>query len=127
MKTVRIFAMSAIVAAVAAFPVYAQGTRPTPSPTPAASRPAVPPAANTASVAVPDAKIAFINTDAFPEEKTGINRFINAVGTLQRDLKPKQEELQGLQTKIRQVATDIENLQKATVVAQSTIQTKQEE
>ena len=123
MKTVRMLAAAAILAAIAALPAYAQGTRPA-GPTP--SRPATSPAAS-ANVAVPEAKIAFVNTEAFGEEKDGINRFVSALGNLQRDLKPRQDELMGIQTKIRQVLADIETLRKAPVVSDGSIQAKQEE
>jgi len=76
---------------------------------------------------VPDAKIAFINTAAFGDEKDGIKRYVSTVQVLQRDLKPRQDEIVGLQNKIRQVETDIQNLQKAPVVSQASIQAKQDE
>jgi Skp family chaperone for outer membrane proteins len=129
MKTVRMIAVCAILAAIATLPAYAQAARPSPSPTPArpTSAPATTPSANPANVAVPDAKIAFINTEAFPDEKTGINRFVSAMQILQREFKPKQDELLGLQARIRQIATDIENLNKAAIVSPTSIQAKQEE
>jgi Skp family chaperone for outer membrane proteins len=77
---------------------------------------------------VPESKIAFINTEAFGDEKDGINRYVSTVQALQRDLKPKQDEIVGLQNRLRQIATDIENLRKSTaVVSQATIQAKQDE
>ena len=118
-------AASAILAAIAALPAYAQGTRPTGTTPP--SRPTASPAASTANVVVPEAKIAFVNTEAFGDEKEGINRFVNALRSHQRDIKPKEDELLGLQNKLRQIATDIENLGKSPVVAQASIQTKQDE
>lgn len=125
MKTVRMLAASAIFAAIVALPAYAQGTRPAGAPTTPA-RPATSPAPTTANVAVPDAKIAFINTEAFGEEKEGIKRYVSTLQVLQRDLKPKQDEIVSLQTRLRQIATDIENLNKGPV-APATIQAKQDE
>ena len=124
----RIFctiAIAATLAAVATLPAYAQATRPAGTTTPA--RPTASPGTNTANVAVPDSKIAYVNTEAFDNEQGGILRFVNTIKTLQREFKPKQDELQGIQTKLRQVATDIENLNKAPVVAPATIQSKQED
>jgi Skp family chaperone for outer membrane proteins len=120
MSIVRTIAMSATLAAIATLPAYAQVTRPTTQPTAS-------PGTNTANVAVPDSKIAFVNTEAFDDEQGGIARFVNTVQTLQREFKPKQDELQGLQTRIRQIGIDIENLNKSPVVAPASIQTKQED
>ena len=116
----------AIFAAIVSLPAYAQGTRPTGTPTTPA-RPATSPAPAAANVAVPDAKIAFINTEAFGDEKDGIKRFVSTLQALQRDLKPKQDEIAALQTRLRQIATDIENLRKTAVASQATIQAKQDE
>ena len=124
MKTVHILAASAILAATAALPAHAQGTRP--GGTTTTSRPTSSPATNTADVAIPDAKIAFINTEAFGE-KDGINRFVNAIQTLQREFKPKDDDLLSLQTRMRQISTDIENLNKSPVVSQASVQNKQDE
>ncbi|HVQ36074.1 MAG TPA: OmpH family outer membrane protein [Pyrinomonadaceae bacterium] len=126
MKIIRMFAASAIFAAIVALPAFAQGTRPTGTTTPP-PRPTATPAANPGGIAVPEAKIAFVNTEAFADEKEGINRFVSALQTLQREFKPKQDELQGIQNRMRQIATDIENLQKAPVVSQTSIQTKQDD
>jgi Skp family chaperone for outer membrane proteins len=115
----------AIFAAVAAFPAYAQGTRPTgPPATPA--RPVTSPAP-AANVAVPDSKVAFVNTEAFADEKDGIKRYVTTLQVLQRDLKPKQDEIAGLQNRIRQLETDIRTLGQAQVVSQASIQAKQDE
>lgn len=124
MKTVRMLAASGILAAIATLPAYAQATRPAATPTPA--RPTTPPAPNAATVVVPEAKIAFINTEAFAGEKDGINRFVAAVQSLQREFKPKEDELVGIQTRLRQIGTDIENLNKGPV-APATIQGKQDD
>lgn len=123
MKTVRMLATSAIFAAIAALPAYAQGTRPVATPTPA--RPATSPAPTTGTVAVPEAKIAFVNTEAFGE-KDGLNRFIIVLQSLERELKPKQDEVVALQNKLRQIGTDIENLRK-TPASEASIQAKQDE
>ena len=123
MKTVRMLAATAIFAAITALPAYAQGTRPTgPATTP--TRPATSSAPNTA---VPDSKVALINTEAFGDEKDGIKRFVSTLQVWQRDLKPKQDELVGLQNRMRQISTDIETLRKAPVVSEASLQAKQDE
>ena len=124
MKTARILAASAILAATAALPACAQGTRA--GGTTTTPRQTSSPATNTADVAIPDTKIAFINTEAFGE-KDGINRFLNALQTLQREFKPKDDDLVSLQTRMRQISTDIENLNKSPAVSQASIQNKQDE
>ena len=116
----------AIFAAIVSLPAYAQGTRPTGAPTTPA-RPATSAAPATAGVAVPDSKVAFINTELFGDEKDGIKRYVSTVQALQRDLKPKQDEIVGLQNRLRQIATDIENLSKTAVASPATIQAKQDE
>jgi len=126
MKTVRMLAALAIFAAIVSLPAYAQGTRPAgPATTPA--RPAASPAPTTANVAVPDSKIAFINTEAFGDEKEGIKRYVSTLLVLQKDLKPKGDEIVGIQNRLRQLEADIKTLTAAPVVSQASIQVKQDE
>jgi len=126
MKTVRMLAALAIFAAFVSLPAYAQGTRPAGA-TSTPARPATTPAGPaTAGVAVPDSKVAFINTEMFGDEKDGIKRFVSTLQALQRDLKPRQDELAALQTRLRQIATDIDNLNKGPA-ATASIQAKQDE
>ena len=90
---------------VAAFGVSAQQK-------PLQQRPA-PPAttAQTASVAVPDSKMAMIYSDAFLDPKTGIARFNSLLATLNREFQPRQAELQAMQTKIETLTKEIESTQ----------------
>jgi len=103
----------------------AQTRTPTPSPTPA--RPAAPQATPAAAIAVPDTKIALINTAEFGEEKTGITRYVNAVKSVQREFLPKNTELTTIQTRINTLADEISKLSAAAVVDPKTIQAKQDE
>ena len=121
MKIVRMLAFSAVVAAIAAISAYAQGTRPAG----ATPRPTASPAP--ANVAVPESKIAFVNTEAFADEKGGIVRFVVALQNLQRELKPKADELLAIESKMQQLARDIETLSKNPLADQKPIQAKQEE
>jgi Skp family chaperone for outer membrane proteins len=127
MKIVRTLATSAILAAIAALPAYAQGTRPTgTAPARPAATPAAPTAA-TATVAVPESKIAFVDTEAFADATNGIKRFVGALQTLQSEFKSKQDEMVGIQTKMQALAKEIETLSKTAVVSQATITAKQDE
>jgi|SRR5437868_12098897 len=78
----------------------------------AQQKPAAPPAtAQTATVAVPDSKMAMIYSDAFLDPKTGIARFSSLLSTLNREFQPRQAELQTLQTKIETLTKEIESTQ----------------
>jgi outer membrane protein len=122
MKNFRIFAAALMLAAILAVSASAQ-TRPagtTPA-RPAGTTPA--PAASNAPV--PDTKIAFINTEAFGDEKAGITRYVTAMKSLEREFKPRQDELNTMQTRIRTIAEEISKTQ--AVADPKTIQAKQEE
>lgn len=95
MKVIRNFAAAAVIAAFAALTVSAQQ--------PAANRPASP-AAN-----VPEGKVAIIDSDAFGDQKAGVQRLIAAFATLDREFKPRRDELQGLQTRYQTIAKQIED------------------
>ena len=127
MKTISNLSAATVLLAVAALSASAQGTRPAANATP--PRPTNTPATNPASanVPVPDSKIAFVNTEAFADEKAGIMRFVSALQAVQRELKPKVEELQAIQARAAQLGKDIETLSKSTVVDQKSIQAKQDD
>jgi Skp family chaperone for outer membrane proteins len=95
----------------------------------AQQRPAAPagttPAPQTASVAVPDSKMAVIYSDAFLDPKSGIARFNALLGTLNREFQPRQSELQGLQTRITALAKEIEN--QSAVAAPDSLRQKREQ
>lgn len=118
---------STILSAIVALSAQAQATRPGANVTP--PRPTATPAAATtpANVAVPESRIAFVDTEAFGNEKTGIARFVAALRTVQREFKPKQDEMLGLQTRLQQLAKDIDTLSKSAVVDPKSIQAKQDE
>src|SRR6266550_1776918 len=127
MKTISTLLASATLLAIAALSTQAQVTRPATNVAP--PRPTATPAAGTtsATVAVPDSKIALVDTEAFGDEKAGIVRFVNSLRTLQSEMKPKQDELLTIQAKIQQLSKDIDTLSKAAMVDPKTIQAKQEE
>lgn len=117
MKIARSFAAVALLTA-AAFCVSAQ-QKPA---TPAAPQAAAP---QTATVAVPDSKMAMIYSDLFLDPKSGIARFNSLLGTLNREFQPRQAELQGLQTRINTLSKEIDDTQ--TVADPNAIRTKRDQ
>lgn len=104
MKIARFFAAVALLT-TAAFAASAQQQRPA---TPAAPQTAAP---QTATVAVPESKMALIFSNDFLDPKTGIARFHSLNTTLTREFQPRQQELQGLQTRINTLAKEIDDTQ----------------
>lgn len=121
MRNIRILAAAIMLAAIVAVSASAQ-TRP--AGTPATTRPAAPAASN---APVPDTKIAFIDTGAFGADQGGITRYVAAVKSLEREFKPRQDELNGMQNRIKALADEIGKLSGNAVVDPKTIQAKQEE
>ena len=118
MKIARFFAAVGLLTTVAVF-ASAQQQRP-----PAGGAPAAQPQAP-ATVAVPDSKMAMIYSDAFLDPKTGIARFNSLLTTLNREFQPRQQELQGLQTKINTLTKEINDTQ--AVADPNTIRQKREQ
>lgn len=121
MKINRLFAASLFLAAVTSLPAYAQQN-------PRSAAPAGGAAAAGVAATIPDSKIAFINTEAFADEKQGIARYVNAMKSLEREFLPRQNELVALQTQLKGIADDITKLNNnQSVVDPKTIQQKQEQ
>jgi Skp family chaperone for outer membrane proteins len=120
MKRIRLIAAATLLAAAVAVSASAQ-TRPGAT-TP---RPAATPAISTAPV--PDSKIAFIDTGAFGDEKEGINRYVTAMKGLEREFKPRQDELNNIQSRLKAIADEISKLSGNPVVDPKTTQAKQDE
>ena len=123
MRNFRIVAAAMMLAAILAVSASAQ-TRPAGG-APQATAPAA-----SASAAVPDTKIAYIDTSEFADEKTGITRYVNQMKTLEREFKPRQDELTTMQTRIKTIADEISRLTTAggaSPVDPKTIQAKQDE
>lgn len=99
---------------------------PRPTPTPATvARPTATPAASNA--AVPDSRIALIDTTMFGDEKNGIWRYVDAAKSVQGEFKTRTDEVQNLENRISALITEIQTLSKASVVDQKTIQAKQQQ
>ena len=101
-----------------------QTTAPRPTPTPA-PRPAATPVATNA--AVPDSRIALIDTTAFGDEKNGIWRYVDAAKSVEAEFKSRSDELQNIQNRLNALATEIQTLMKAPVPDQKTIQARQQQ
>jgi Skp family chaperone for outer membrane proteins len=121
----RLIFAASILTAMLAFAVMSQtrpqpgGPRPTPTPLP---KPAATPVAN--SAAVPDSRIALIDTSVFGDEKNGIYRYVDAAKSVEAEFKTRSDEVQNLQNRLNALANEIQSLSKAPVVDQKTIQSK---
>lgn len=93
----------------------------TPTPTPA-PRPAVTPVAGNA--AVPDSRIALIDTGMFGDEKNGIFLYVDAAKKVELEFRPRTNELQNLENRLNALAAEIKTLRQAALVDQKTIQAK---
>lgn len=113
MRIYRLIAVATFLAAITALPTFAQ-QRPAATPAPAAS-----------NAAIPDSKIALINTDAFADEKQGIGRLVNAMKKVDTEFTPRRNELQGLKTQIDKMTADIQAT--AGVSQPQALQQKQEQ
>ena len=101
MKIVSLFAAVGLLTTVA---VSASAQRPTANP------PATQPQAS-ATVAVPESKMAVIYSDAFLDQKTGIAKFTSLSNTLEREFKPRETELLNLQTRVNTLTKEINDTQ----------------
>lgn len=84
---------------------------------PATGRPAVPaaqrppaasPTASPNTGVIADGKIAIIDTEAFADPKTGITQLVSAFEIVNREFKPRSDELQKLRAQYEQLGKDIE-------------------
>lgn len=79
-------------------------------------------AAQTAPV---DSKFAIVDTEEFGDSKTGVARLTTAFNSLDREMKPKRDELQQMQTRYEQLIKEI-NDSKA-IADQKTLSAKAEQ
>jgi len=114
MKIFRAIAAVAFFAAISASAVWAQ---PKPS-GPAATAPAQ------TSAALPEAKIALVDTDAFLDEKAGITRLVAAAKKVETEFQPRRAELTNLQQQIDKATAD---LQKAGPVQDPKVSAQQQD
>ena len=98
MKAIRLTFFAAAFAAFAALTAAAQ-TQP-------AARPATP-ANPQAAAAIAEGKFAIIDTDAFNDPAQGIKRLVAAFQTVEREFKPRRDEIQTLRTRYDALAKEI--------------------
>ena len=89
MKAIRNIIAAAAVAAFGALSASAQTTQP-------ARQPAAP---AQGGAAIAEGKFAIIDTEAFGDQKEGIQRLVAAFQTVEREFKPRRDELQGLRNR----------------------------
>jgi Skp family chaperone for outer membrane proteins len=88
MKAIRKTFFAAALAAFAALNASAQQ--------PTGARPAAPPAGG---ATIAEGKFAIVDTEAFTDQKQGIQRLVAAFQTVEREFKPRRDELQTLRTR----------------------------
>jgi Skp family chaperone for outer membrane proteins len=124
MNRIRLICVALILLALMAVSVVGQTRPPTTPPKPAATPAPTPVAGN---AAVPESKIALIDTGMFGDEKNGIFLYVDAARKVELEFRPRTNELQNLDNRLTALATEITKLRQAAVVDQKTIQAKQAE
>jgi len=114
MKAIRTTLFAAALAATAALTASAQ-TQP-------AARPAAPAAAPSTGAAIAEGKFAIIDTEAFGDQKDGIKRLVAAFQTVEREFKPRRDEIQTLKTRYDALVKEINDTK--AVAAPAALQTK---
>ena len=102
MKVIRHTFAAAALAAFAAVAASAQAPAQRPAPAPAQG----------GGATIAEGKFAVVDTDAFTDQKDGIKRLVAAFQTVEREFKPRRDELQQLQTRYEALAKQISDTQK---------------
>jgi Skp family chaperone for outer membrane proteins len=111
MKAIRNTLAAAALAALAALGANAQAPAGGRAAAPAATpRPAAAAAAQGSTIA--EGKFAIVDTDAFQDPKEGIARLVSAAAVVDREFKPRRDEIQQLQTRYEALAKQIQDTQK---------------
>jgi Skp family chaperone for outer membrane proteins len=97
MKAIRNTFFAAAFAATAALTASAQTTPASRPAAPAQPRPTAPAAGGAVTVA--EGKFAIIDTEAFGDAKEGIQRLVAAFQTVEREFKPRRDDIQSLKTR----------------------------
>lgn len=114
MKAIRTTFFVAAFAATAALTASAQ-TQP-------AARPAAPTAAPSTGAVIAEGKFAIIDTEAFGDQKDGIKRLVAAFQTVEREFKPRRDEITTLRTRYDALVKEINDTK--AVAAPAALQTK---
>lgn len=112
MKAIRTTLFAAALAATAALTASAQTTP--------GARPAAPAAGGAVTVA--EGKFAIIDTEAFGDQKEGIKRLVAAFQTVEREFKPRRDEIEGLRTRYASLVKEVNDTK--AVAAPAALQTK---
>lgn len=99
MKAIRKTFFAAAFTAIAALTATAQTAAPA----------ARTPAGQGAAAAIAEGKFAIIDTDAFNDPAQGIKRLVAAFQTVEREFKPRRDEIQTLRTRLEALAKEIES------------------
>ena len=121
MKAIRTTFFAAALAATAALTASAQ-TTPGTRPAPAQPRPTAPAPATSGAVTVAEGKFAIIDTEAFADTKDGIQRLVAAFQTVEREFKPRRDEITTLKTRYDALVKEIDATK--AVAAAAALQTK---
>ena len=112
MKAIRITFFAAAFAATAALTASAQ-TQPAARPAaPATQQPRPTAPAPGGVVTVAEGKFAIIDTEAFGDQKEGIQRLVAAFQTVEREFKPRRDEITALKTRYDALVKEINDTQK---------------
>jgi Skp family chaperone for outer membrane proteins len=76
------------------------------------------------NAAVPESKIALIDTGQFGDDKSGIFLYVDASKKVELEFETRTTELQNLQSRLNTLANEIKTLRQAAVVDQKTVQAK---
>ncbi len=114
MKAIRQTFFAAAFAAFAALTASAQAPATRPAATSAAPQ--------VGSAAIAEGKFAIIDTDAFNDPAQGIKRLVAAFQTVEREFKPRRDEIQSLKTRYDALVKEIQDTQK--VAAPAALQAK---
>jgi Skp family chaperone for outer membrane proteins len=102
MKVIRHILAAAALAAIASVAAVAQ----------TAQRPAASPAPAQGGGAIAEGRFAVIDTDQFTDQNQGIKRLVAAWQALDREFKPRRDEVQQLQTRYDALVKEISETQK---------------
>jgi Skp family chaperone for outer membrane proteins len=116
MKAIRKTFFAAAFAAFAALTASAQAP---------AARPAAPAPTQGGTGVIAEGKFAIIDTDAFNDPAQGIKRLVAAFQTVEREFKPRRDEITGLKTRYDALVKEIQDTQK--VAAPAALATKAEQ
>jgi Skp family chaperone for outer membrane proteins len=100
MNSIRKTFFAAALLAFAAVTAAAQTAAP-------ATRPAAPQGGVSAAIA--EGKFAIIDTDAFNDQANGIKRLVAAFQTVEREFKPRRDEIQTLRTRLEALVKEIDS------------------